>query len=643
VNAAAPEARMQVARRRLRWRWEWAAVAVVLAGAAALRLIGLGAVRLDPFYDAAVRSMGMSPKNFYFGAWEPGGSASIDKPPVDLWLQVASVKLLGFGSTSLKLPEALGGIAAVGLLYAAVKRVWGFAAGIGAALALAVMPVEVITARSDTMDAVMMALLVGALLLLIKACESGRTGWLLAAAAVLGVAFNVKLLETVVALPGLAVIALLGFQRKAPERKRGSAEELPADAEPHPAEPPARTAPARGGWLRDRALPLAAAVVVYVVVALSWLGGTLLFPAHERPYAIGSSNGSAWNAAFVFNGTERLNGKSLEAPVAGLQIANNPPQKTLSEREAILITPPSPTRLLDRVGPLSGERLGIEALIALLLGIPAIAWGWRGPPLRRAVGVGLVVWFLTGLVLFSEMQRLHPRYTEGFTPAVAALVGIGVAWGAKARARTRLVFLVVALAALVIYSAHLLYGMPAVWWVVLASALGAVTLVVFDRVDTWVAAVALTLVAVLAIPTVASVRAVRLHLSDAGIVGSMPAGEVQALSSYLRANSGGTRYEVAIDSATRGSALIVKDGRPVVILTTYQGRTLTTVAQLKRLIARGEVRYALLNSLCGKSTPRTDAACSEPALWVRAHGRDVSRRAGLARPGVLWRLPETVG
>ena len=216
MSEASPDTGGRAAQRRLRWRWEWVAVGAVLAGAAALRLIALGAVRLDPFYDAAVRSMGMSWKNFYFGAWEPGGSASIDKPPVDLWLQVGSVKLFGFGSTALKLPEALGGIAAVGLMYAAVRRVWGFVAGIGAALALAVMPVEVLTARSDTMDAVMMALLVGALLLLIKACESGRIGWLLAAAAVLGIAFNVKLLETVVALPGLAVIALLGFRAGLP-------------------------------------------------------------------------------------------------------------------------------------------------------------------------------------------------------------------------------------------------------------------------------------------------------------------------------------------------------------------------------------------------------------------------------------------
>ncbi len=155
-----------------------------------------------------------------------------------------------------------------------------------AALALAVLPIEVITARSDTMDAVMMLLLVLALLMVVRACETGKTVWLLAGAAALGVAFNVKLLESVVALPGLFVLAWLGLPR-------ASAQE-------------------RGAALAPRIAKFAAAAVVYVVVALLWLGATLLFPAHERPYAIGSTNGSAWNAAFVFNGTERLSGKTAE-------------------------------------------------------------------------------------------------------------------------------------------------------------------------------------------------------------------------------------------------------------------------------------------------------------------------------------------
>jgi 4-amino-4-deoxy-L-arabinose transferase-like glycosyltransferase len=154
-------------------------VGAITLAAAVLRLLHLGQVSPDPFYDAAVRSMTLSLHNFFFGAFEPGASVSIDKPPIDLWLQVISVKLLGFSSTTLKLPEAFAGIATVPLLYACVRRLWGSAAGVAAALAIAVLPVEVITSRSDTMDAVMMALIVLALLLLIRACETGDMRWLL--------------------------------------------------------------------------------------------------------------------------------------------------------------------------------------------------------------------------------------------------------------------------------------------------------------------------------------------------------------------------------------------------------------------------------------------------------------------------------
>src|SRR5467141_2845265 len=131
-------------------RAEWTALALITAAAAALRLIGIAHVSPDPFYDAAVRSMGISWHNFFFGAFEPGGSVSIDKPPVDLWLQVASVKLFGFTSTTLKLPEVLAGIAAVPLLFEVVRRIWSPSAGLAAALALTLLPVDVITSRSDT-------------------------------------------------------------------------------------------------------------------------------------------------------------------------------------------------------------------------------------------------------------------------------------------------------------------------------------------------------------------------------------------------------------------------------------------------------------------------------------------------------------
>jgi 4-amino-4-deoxy-L-arabinose transferase-like glycosyltransferase len=608
-------------------RLEWTALGLITLAAAVLRLIHIGRVSPDPFYDAAVRSMALSWHNFFFGAFEPGASVSIDKPPVDLWLQVASVKLLGFSSTTLKLPEAFAGIATVPLLFACVRRLWGPAAGLAAALAIAVLPVEVITSRSDTMDAVMMALIVLALLFLLRACESGRSTWLLAAAAVLGLAFDVKLLESVIALPGLAAIALVGL----------------------PAEP------------RRRLLQLSAAGAVYVVVALSWLTATLLVPARDRPWAIGSSNGSAWNAAFVFNGTERLGGKSPEPQFTVYEPGRHYPEATQSERDKIPIVPPSPTRLFTRIGPLSGLRLGLELLAALLLGLPALAWGlWRGRDVRqdadgggaervrRAATVGLMFWVLTGIVLFSDMARLHPRYAEVFVPAVAALLGVGAAWAAAPEGRARVAVLTCALLVTVIYAERLSYGTPIEWWVALAGALGAIACASFARLTGLssrlrfalapAGALTLTLVAVLALPVSADVTAIDTHVTDAGYVGALPSEEQRLVSDYLRAHQDGAHYELAAESATGIGSLIVQDARPIVVLTSYNARVFTSVAKLRRLIEEGKVRYAFLNSSCRRRGAALNPACASPARWVRAHGTDVSRQAGLAG-GKLWLLP----
>ncbi len=688
----------------------WGAVALITLGAAVLRLWHIGRIESDPFYDAAVRSMGLSWHNFFFGAYDPSAATSIDKPPVDLWLQVASVELLGFNRTTVKLPEALAGIAAVPLLFAAVRRMWSTAAGLAAATCLAVLPVEVITSRSDTMDGLMMGLIVLALWLIVRACETDRYAWLLAGAAALGLAFDVKLLESLVALPGLALLAFFG---------------LPGT-------------PAR------RLVRLAGAGALYVAIALAWLTATLFVPAHERPYAIGSTNGSAWNAAFVFNGTDRLGGKSPEPQLTVYRPGYRYPVATQEERDHIPIVPPSATRLFARIGPLSGARLGLELMIALLLGIPALIAGvladraiasdrrsvdrravaaaggseaalprpvpephldplttpveappagpGPAPRLRRATAACLIVWTLTGVVLFSEMIRLHPRYVEGFLPTVAALLGIGVTWacsiGVGPRERTtrargaalqddvRLISLGVALIIAVVYVELLEYGRTGVWWLSLAAALGAFALALFARLrpgpsnaeDPGVkepragvpdgsesrpgrrraavlagATIALTLTAVLALPLSADVRAIENDVTDAGYVGALPHEQLEDVSSYVRAHKHGARYELAAASATEVGALIVADGEPVVILTTYDARVLTTIPQLRRLIAGGEVRYAFLNTFCGAGAGAAyysnNAACSAPVRWIRAHGTDVSRAAGLKRAGLLYLLP----
>ncbi len=619
--------------------WQWGIVGLITLGAAVLRLVHINQVPNDPFYDAAVRSMTLSWHNFFFGAFEPAASVSIDKPPVDLWLQVISVKVLGFTSTALKLPEALAGTASVPLLYAAVRRLWSVPAGIAAAAAMAVLPVAVITSRSDTMDGVMMMLLALALLLIAQAIETGSTAWLLAGAAALGLAFDVKLLESLVALPGLALLAALG---------------LP-------------------GPLRRRALQLGAAGAVYVLVALAWLLATFLAPANDRPWAIGSTNGSAWNAAFIFNGKDRLSGKGPEPQGTVYEAGHTYPTATQSERDHIPITPPSATRLLARVGPLSGQRLGMEILIGLVLAIPALFFGVRGPPgeelepgaeavaveeqakrlrVRRAAAVGVGVWMLTGLVLFSHMARLHPRYVEGFTPAVAALLGIGVGWACSSRGRGAFAALAVGMLVTVYYAERLLYGTSSLWWVVALAALAAIAAGAYATLGAGRAArgatgaSALTLVAaltaVLAVGVKADVSSINDNVSAAGFVGQVPLSIEVPMSAYLRSHRHGAKYEVAAQSATQVGSLIVKDALPIAVLTTYNARIYDSVPKLKRMIAAGQVRYAYLSTFCSAHHAvrgTTNAACAEPVMWIREHGTDVSRQAGIPKHKILYLLP----
>jgi 4-amino-4-deoxy-L-arabinose transferase-like glycosyltransferase len=244
-----------------------------------LRLVHLGDVPGNPFYDAAVHTMADSWHAFIFGALDPSGGVSVDKPPVDLWAQVAAVKLIGFTPTALKLPQALAGAASVPLLFDLVRRPFGRPAGLAAAAALAVLPVAVLTARSDTMDTLMSFLVLGTAWMVVRAIERGGRGWLLAAGAVLGLAFNVKLFQALLPLPALGLVWMLGSDL-----------------------PPVR-----------RILTGAAALLVAVVVGLAWIVPVALTPQAERPYPIGSTNGSVWNLVFVFNGLDRLHGRAQPA------------------------------------------------------------------------------------------------------------------------------------------------------------------------------------------------------------------------------------------------------------------------------------------------------------------------------------------
>ena len=583
----------------------------LLAGlAAVLRLWSLSAVPSDPFYDAAVRSMPLSLHNFLLGAYDPGGSLAVDKPPLDLWLQVLSTQLLGFTSFALKLPPAIAGTAGALVLFDAVRRVFGLAAGIASGVALAVLPIAVLTARSDTMDSVSMLLSVIALWSLVRfATGEQRLRWCLLAAAAMGLAFEVKLFEGLVALPALLLFGLLTCRER-------------------------------------RLARLAASSAVLLVVALGWLTMTLLVPASQRPYAIGSTDGSAWNAAFVFNGYDRIAGASTQ-PALSAQLSPSqltPANDSEVARSAVPIGAPAVLRLFDHNGPLSGLRLGFVLLLALVLGIPALLWAVarpRGPDdeIERAFGAALLLWLLIGVVLFSAMARLHPRYTEAFTPAVAAAAGIGCAWALRDGVWQR-IFTVAGAVGLALYGRWLLDGSSTAWRLTAAGAIVACVglLVTAERVRPPLIAAGLALAA-LALPIQVDASLISNHEFDSGRTGALSSAYVSDIGSYIAGHAPGARYEFAAADPTEVGALIVADRRPILSLTSYNQHELLPVARLRALVASGQLRFAVLDGGCGHgATASLLPGCSVGAAWVRAHGRDVSLLAGLPHAGVLYLL-----
>src|SRR3954468_21159088 len=76
----------------------------------------------NDYYSAAVRSMSTNWHAFLDGAFDPAGVMAVDKPPLALWAQALSARVFGFSSLSVLVPQALMGMATVGLTYDLVRR-----------------------------------------------------------------------------------------------------------------------------------------------------------------------------------------------------------------------------------------------------------------------------------------------------------------------------------------------------------------------------------------------------------------------------------------------------------------------------------------------------------------------------------------
>ena len=384
--------------------WHRFALVAVLVLSAFLNLYNLaGEGYANTYYSAAIKNMLTSWSNFFFVSFD-AGFISVDKPPLGLWIQAASAYLFGFHGWALLLPQALAGVLSVALLYHLVRRAFGPVAGLLSALALALTPIVVATSRNNAADMLLVLTVLVGVWTIIRAVETGRLQWLLLCAVVVGLGFNIKMLEAYLVLPAFYLLYILA---------------------------------APVSWWR-RVAHLGFATLVLVVVSLSWAVAVDLTPADQRPYVGSSQHNSALELAGGYNGLSRLLGR-------GNELINTNGGFNIGSGQSAQQSPggpggpgggggpggvgengeKGPFRLLDQ--QLAGQ---IGWLLPLAVVGLLAAGSQRRPrlPLDRRQGALVLwgMWLLTMAAFFSVAGMFHRYYLVMLAPGIAALAGIGV-------------------------------------------------------------------------------------------------------------------------------------------------------------------------------------------------------------------------
>lgn len=603
------------------------------------------------YYAATVKSMLTSWHNLFYASFDPGGFVTVDKPPLGLWVQAASAFIFGFNGWSLLLPQALAGVLSVALLYHLVARVFGAGAGLIAALALAVTPISIAANRNNTMDAQLVFTSLLAAWAVSIAAERGKLRWLLLCAILVGIGFNIKMLQAYMVLPAFWLTYLLA----------------------------ART---RWYW---RIAHLTLATIVLVVVSFAWIAVFDATPADERPYAGSSQNNTMMELVVGHNGITRLgaianwlglrrtpqpmpqqpprvqnpprpnqpNAPQNPPPPNQPGVPPNqpgapqnppppnqpgvppnqpgaPPNPPPPSQPGVPPNQPNAPRPNSETGDpgifrLFNQQLAgqISWLLPLaLIGMIVIALRLRNTQHEtRPAFAALVlwsVWLIPQIIFFSFAGLFHRYYLEMLSPAIAALVGAAVVamWRAYNQHRWRGLVLPFAILVTALAQAALLLHFPD-WgkWLIPTilglTLIGIAGLVIARFVPRLrLLPFGFCLLTLLIVPTAWSLTP--LMSADAGLPFAGPelatrspqpanAPNENRLIEYLRANRGDTKFLVATTSAQTAAPIILATSEPVMALGGFSGNDrILTADQLAARVASNDVRFFLMPAEWGQ-------------------------------------------
>jgi 4-amino-4-deoxy-L-arabinose transferase-like glycosyltransferase len=574
-------------------RWARPAVFGLLAATAVLYFWNLTASGYgNSFYAAAVQSGTQSWKAWLFGSLDSGNVLTVDKPPAALWVATAFARIFGFSSFTVLAPQALMGVASVGLLYLTVKRTAGPAAGLLAGAVLAVTPVAALMFRFNNPDALLVLLMVAGAYFVVRATETASPRWLALAGAAIGFGFLTKMLQAFLVLPAFGLAYLLA-------------------------------APASLG---KRLLHLGGAVVALVVSAGWFIALVDLWPAAARPYIGGSEGDSLLELALGYNGLGRIfGGEGNGGGTGGGGMGGNTGFG-------------GSTGLFRMFGASFGTEIS-WLLPAALIGLVAGLWFTRHAPRTDPTRLALVMWggwlVVTALVFSFMSGTVHPYYAVALAPAIAALVAISgrALWQGRAHPAPRAV-----LAGMVVTTAVWSFILldrtpdwfPALRWLVavLGVLVGTVLVMGLPASRRLAGVVAAAVVLTIGVSSAAygvetasvahsgSIPTSGPTSSAMGGFGG-PGGEdssSSAIGSLLAKTT--TKWAAATTGSQSAASLELASGKAVIGIGGWSGSDpAPTLAKFKAYVAAGEIKYYLEGGRGGGP----GGGSSEITDWVTAN------------------------
>ncbi|ABJ61253.1 glycosyltransferase family 39 protein [Leuconostoc mesenteroides] len=634
----------------------------------------------NSYYTAAITSMTKSWSNFWYGAFDPAGFITVDKPPVALWLMAISAKIFGVHGWSVVLPSVLSGIGSVYLMYKLLAPKFGLLAGRIGSLILTLTPTVVANSRTNNMDAILVFFLLLAVYILQKAVAKKNIWLVIVSFGLIGVGFNIKMLQAFMILPAMLVYYWVAI--KLPWKKKIA-------------------------WLVVGMASLSIFTVAYPLAVDS-------VDQSSRPYIGSSQTNSLMELAFGYNGTERLLGQSTgtggafpgmgstkkstgtqknngapsgkkpsgsastgkmtgQAPTGqqngGKAPTGTPPNQSTNKNanqakgkapgqsgkmtrqaqggqgggnSAFAIGSAGPFRLFQSdLGSQIGWYLplAILGLIAGWFGFRKRGAKWHHVSEEQSEVLLWAGWFVPVYGFFSVASFFHPYYTIMLAPAIAALTAIGVAAVVKMSAQSnkesmiaRIVVSVAVLTTLLLQAYYVwsYYQIISIILIIVAIGLSIWWLLprqINNKIKIVLSAISILLMAgwwsltpTLSHNSAAIPAASPSLLSQTG--SSDMGGEVNnQLLSYTKKHQGNAKYLFATTDSNSASGYIIKSGKAVMAIGGYNGTDPTmSLSEFKKLVKSGQLKYFVM----GNNSKTSSGQISKILTWVKKNGTKVT-------------------